>query len=146
MMYDHRLWQSMNKPGKVANPARGQLNKKKVFPPVSVVFAKRQTPRLHISVLLHCYTIKRQYLTWNRKSQSMMNPPAGAHNEPSLVGAQRNCRQEPQLGVRPKRPRLLTMGNDGNTSVNGKHGNETLSINLIHSFHVNLSSKSIMTD
>ena len=73
-MYDHRLWQSMNKPGKVANPARGQLNKKKVFPPVSVVFAKRQTPRLHISVLLHCYTIKRQYLTWNRKSQSMMNP------------------------------------------------------------------------
>ena len=26
-MYGHHIWQSMDQPGKVANPARGQLNR-----------------------------------------------------------------------------------------------------------------------
>ena len=30
-MYDHRFQQSMDQPGKVANPARGQLNRKNIF-------------------------------------------------------------------------------------------------------------------
>ena len=31
-MYGHHTWQSMDQPGKVANPARGQLNKEKNIP------------------------------------------------------------------------------------------------------------------
>ena len=35
-MYGHTYSKSMNQPGKVANPARGQLNKEKEFFPVRV--------------------------------------------------------------------------------------------------------------
>ena len=31
-MYGHHIQQSMDQPGKVANPARGQLNREKIFP------------------------------------------------------------------------------------------------------------------
>ena len=35
-IYGHRVRQSMDKPGKVANSARGQLNTDFFFPPISV--------------------------------------------------------------------------------------------------------------
>ena len=31
-MYGHHIWQSMDQPGKVANPARGQLNRENNIP------------------------------------------------------------------------------------------------------------------
>ena len=34
-MYDHTYSKSMDQPGKVANPARGQLNKEKQYFPLS---------------------------------------------------------------------------------------------------------------
>ena len=35
-MYDHHIKQSMDQPGKVANPARGQLNVENEYSPVPV--------------------------------------------------------------------------------------------------------------
>ena len=35
-MYGHHIWQSMDRPGKVANPARGQLNRKNGYFPFPV--------------------------------------------------------------------------------------------------------------
>ena len=35
-MYGHHIKQSMDQPGKVANPARGQLNRENEYSPVSV--------------------------------------------------------------------------------------------------------------
>ena len=35
-MYRHHIWQSMDQPGKVANPARGQLNREIEYSPVPV--------------------------------------------------------------------------------------------------------------
>ena len=35
-MYGHYTWKSIDKPGKVANPARGQLNRKNEHFPVLV--------------------------------------------------------------------------------------------------------------
>ena len=35
-MYCHHIYQSMNQPGKVANPARGQLNRENEHSPVPV--------------------------------------------------------------------------------------------------------------
>ena len=32
-MYCHLLWQSIDQPGKLTNPARGQLNNENMFPP-----------------------------------------------------------------------------------------------------------------
>ena len=35
-MYGHHIYQSMDQPGEVANPARGQLNRENEYSPVSV--------------------------------------------------------------------------------------------------------------
>ena len=35
-IYGHHIWQSMDQPGKVSNPARGQLNRENEHFPVSV--------------------------------------------------------------------------------------------------------------
>ena len=35
-MYDHHIYQSMDQPGKVANPAHGQLNRENEYYPVPV--------------------------------------------------------------------------------------------------------------
>ena len=35
-MYGHHIWQSMDQLGKVANPARGQLNRENEYSPVPV--------------------------------------------------------------------------------------------------------------
>ena len=35
-MYDHHIQQSMDQPGKVANPTRGQLNRENKYSPVPV--------------------------------------------------------------------------------------------------------------
>ena len=39
MMHGHHILQSMHQPGKVANPARGQLNREDGHFPVPVIFA-----------------------------------------------------------------------------------------------------------
>ena len=35
-MYGRHIWQSMDQPVKVANPARGQLNREEIYFPVPV--------------------------------------------------------------------------------------------------------------
>ena len=93
-MYGHHIQQSMDQPGKVANPARGQLNREKIFPlspcvPENLVsrdgFSRpvpRQPAHLHTQAESGAYLRDSSRVPRRRP----MKPPYAIGSVPSLSG------------------------------------------------------------
>ena len=95
-MYGHHIQQSMDQPGKVANPARGQLNRENNIPqspcvPENLVsrdgFSRsvlRQPAHLHTQAESGAYL--RDYSRVPRRLRPFMKPPYAIGSVPSLSG------------------------------------------------------------
>ena len=79
-MYGYHIWQSMDQPGKVANHARGQLNRQNEFSPVPV---RPQPAHLHTQAKSGAYLRDSSRVSRRRP---FMKPSYAIGSVPSLSG------------------------------------------------------------